>query len=146
MKEIGGEPIDVSPEYEDCRRIARETGQDVRAGHEGGGRDGAGESWGSPEAADGRAATISAVTARVLDGKAAAREIYERIAADVAARIAKGGSRPKLATVVVGDDPASAHVRADEADERQAGRDRLGRPPPAGVHHDRGAAGAGRAA
>jgi len=30
VKEMGGEPIDVSPEYEDCRRIARETGQDVR--------------------------------------------------------------------------------------------------------------------
>jgi uncharacterized protein (TIGR00299 family) protein len=30
VKEMGGEPIDVSPEYEDCRLIARETGQDVR--------------------------------------------------------------------------------------------------------------------
>ena len=30
VKEIGGEPVDVSPEYEDCRRIARETGHDVR--------------------------------------------------------------------------------------------------------------------
>jgi len=30
VKELGGEPVDVSPEYEDCRRIARETGQDVR--------------------------------------------------------------------------------------------------------------------
>jgi uncharacterized protein (TIGR00299 family) protein len=30
VKEMGGEPIEVSPEYEDCRRIARETGQDVR--------------------------------------------------------------------------------------------------------------------
>jgi uncharacterized protein (TIGR00299 family) protein len=30
VKEMGGEPIDVSPEYEDCRRIAGETGQDVR--------------------------------------------------------------------------------------------------------------------
>lgn len=30
VKEMGGEPIDVSPEYEDCRRIAREAGQDVR--------------------------------------------------------------------------------------------------------------------
>ncbi|HXC78197.1 MAG TPA: nickel pincer cofactor biosynthesis protein LarC [Candidatus Acidoferrum sp.] len=30
VKEIGGEPVDVSPEYEDCRRIAKETGQDLR--------------------------------------------------------------------------------------------------------------------
>jgi pyridinium-3,5-bisthiocarboxylic acid mononucleotide nickel chelatase len=30
VKELRGEPVDVSPEYEDCRSIARETGQDVR--------------------------------------------------------------------------------------------------------------------
>lgn len=64
------------------------------------------------------------MTARVLDGKAAAREIYERVAADVAARIAKGGTRPKLATVVVGDDPASAqYVRMKQANAKQVGID-----------------------
>jgi methylenetetrahydrofolate dehydrogenase (NADP+) / methenyltetrahydrofolate cyclohydrolase len=64
------------------------------------------------------------VTARLLDGKAAAREIYERIAADVAARVAKGGSRPKLATVVVGDDPASAqYVRMKQANAKNVGID-----------------------
>jgi methylenetetrahydrofolate dehydrogenase (NADP+) / methenyltetrahydrofolate cyclohydrolase len=58
----------------------------------------------------------------MLDGRAAAREIYERIAADVAARVAKGGSRPKLATVVVGDDPASAqYVRMKQANARRVG-------------------------
>ena len=30
VKEMAGEPVDVAPEYEDCRRIARETGEDVR--------------------------------------------------------------------------------------------------------------------
>ncbi|MEA2629482.1 MAG: pyridinium-3,5-bisthiocarboxylic acid mononucleotide nickel chelatase [Chloroflexota bacterium] len=30
VKELGGKPVDVSPEYEDCRRIARESGRDVR--------------------------------------------------------------------------------------------------------------------
>jgi pyridinium-3,5-bisthiocarboxylic acid mononucleotide nickel chelatase len=30
VKELGGQPVDVSPEYEDCRRIARESGQDLR--------------------------------------------------------------------------------------------------------------------
>jgi uncharacterized protein (TIGR00299 family) protein len=30
VKELGGQPIDVAPEYEDCRRIARESGQDLR--------------------------------------------------------------------------------------------------------------------
>ncbi|MDQ6876822.1 MAG: nickel pincer cofactor biosynthesis protein LarC [Candidatus Dormibacteraeota bacterium] len=30
VKEIEGRPVDVAPEYEDCRRIARESGQDLR--------------------------------------------------------------------------------------------------------------------
>jgi uncharacterized protein (TIGR00299 family) protein len=30
VKELGGKPVDVSPEYDDCRRIARESGRDVR--------------------------------------------------------------------------------------------------------------------
>lgn len=30
VKELGGVVVDVAPEYEDCRRIARETGQDLR--------------------------------------------------------------------------------------------------------------------
>jgi methylenetetrahydrofolate dehydrogenase (NADP+)/methenyltetrahydrofolate cyclohydrolase len=60
----------------------------------------------------------------MLDGKAAAREIYARIAADVAARVARGGSRPKLATVVVGDDPASSlYVRMKQANAKQVGID-----------------------
>jgi uncharacterized protein (TIGR00299 family) protein len=29
VKEIGGKPVDATPEYEDCRRISRETGLDV---------------------------------------------------------------------------------------------------------------------
>jgi methylenetetrahydrofolate dehydrogenase (NADP+)/methenyltetrahydrofolate cyclohydrolase len=64
------------------------------------------------------------VTARVLDGKAVAREIYHEIAVGVAARVAKGGSRPKLATVVVGDDPASAqYVRMKQKNAKQVGID-----------------------
>jgi pyridinium-3,5-bisthiocarboxylic acid mononucleotide nickel chelatase len=30
VKELGGRPVDVTPEYEDCRRIARESGRDIR--------------------------------------------------------------------------------------------------------------------
>ena len=30
VKELGGKPVDVTPEYEDCRRISRETGVDLR--------------------------------------------------------------------------------------------------------------------
>lgn len=64
------------------------------------------------------------MTARALDGKEAARDIYERIAVDVAARIAKGSSRPKLATVVVGDDPGSAmYVRMKQANAKKVGID-----------------------
>jgi len=29
VKEIGGNAIDVAPEYEDCRRLARESGRDL---------------------------------------------------------------------------------------------------------------------
>ena len=30
VKELGGKAVDATPEYEDCRRIARETGRDLR--------------------------------------------------------------------------------------------------------------------
>jgi uncharacterized protein (TIGR00299 family) protein len=30
VKDLGGHAVDVAPEYEDCRRIARETGRDLR--------------------------------------------------------------------------------------------------------------------
>ena len=48
------------------------------------------------------------MTARVLDGKAVAKQIFGEVAREVEARVAAGGSQPKLATVLVGTDPASA--------------------------------------
>jgi len=48
------------------------------------------------------------LTARVLDGKAVAREVYDEVARAVNERTSRGGSRPRLATVLVGDDPASS--------------------------------------
>jgi methylenetetrahydrofolate dehydrogenase (NADP+)/methenyltetrahydrofolate cyclohydrolase len=64
------------------------------------------------------------MTARVLDGKAVAQKIYDEITAAVAARVARGGARPKLATVVVGDDPASAqYVRMKQRTAKQVGID-----------------------
>lgn len=48
------------------------------------------------------------MTARILDGKAVAESIYADIEARVRARISTGGTTPRLATVLVGDDPASA--------------------------------------
>ncbi len=44
----------------------------------------------------------------MLDGKAVAQQIYEEVTAAVTERVSRGGSRPRLATVLVGDDPASA--------------------------------------
>jgi methylenetetrahydrofolate dehydrogenase (NADP+)/methenyltetrahydrofolate cyclohydrolase len=64
------------------------------------------------------------VTARVLDGKAGAQQIYDEIAASVRARLAQGKPRPRLATVVVGDDPASAqYVRMKQKNAKQVGID-----------------------
>jgi methylenetetrahydrofolate dehydrogenase (NADP+)/methenyltetrahydrofolate cyclohydrolase len=62
------------------------------------------------------------LTARVLDGKAVARQIYDEVAKLVEDRIARGGSRPKLATVLVGDDPASSqYVKLKQQNARQVG-------------------------
>ena len=46
--------------------------------------------------------------ARVIDGKAIAAEVRAEVARDVAAWVAAGNEPPGLATVLVGDDPASA--------------------------------------
>jgi methylenetetrahydrofolate dehydrogenase (NADP+)/methenyltetrahydrofolate cyclohydrolase len=62
------------------------------------------------------------MTARVLDGKAVAKQIFEEVSQAVAARASAGGSRPKLATVLVGDDPASAkYVELKQRNARQVG-------------------------
>ena len=44
----------------------------------------------------------------MLDGRAVAKQIFADVGRAVAERVAAGGSRPKLATVLVGADPASA--------------------------------------
>jgi methylenetetrahydrofolate dehydrogenase (NADP+)/methenyltetrahydrofolate cyclohydrolase len=48
------------------------------------------------------------MTAKVIDGKAVAAGVRERVARNVAELVAAGRPRPGLATVLVGDDPASA--------------------------------------
>jgi len=48
------------------------------------------------------------MTARILDGKRIADELLERIKGRVSARVGAGKSRPGLAVVLVGADPASA--------------------------------------
>ncbi len=64
------------------------------------------------------------MTARVLDGKAVAKQIFQEISQAVSARVSAGGSRPKLATVLVGDDPASVkYVELKQRNARQVGID-----------------------
>jgi len=60
----------------------------------------------------------------VLDGKAVAQQILDDVATKVGARVASGKPRPKLATIIVGDDPASAlYVRSKQKNARQVGID-----------------------
>jgi methylenetetrahydrofolate dehydrogenase (NADP+)/methenyltetrahydrofolate cyclohydrolase len=47
------------------------------------------------------------MAARVIDGKAVAAAVRERVRVDVAAYVEEAGRTPTLATVIVGDDPAS---------------------------------------
>ncbi len=48
------------------------------------------------------------MSATVIDGRAVAAAVRAEVKAEVEAWVAGGGSRPGLATVLVGDDPASA--------------------------------------
>jgi len=50
---------------------------------------------------------VSAVAARSIDGGAVAAGVRERVRVEVAALVAEGGRPPTLATVLVGEDPAS---------------------------------------
>jgi methylenetetrahydrofolate dehydrogenase (NADP+)/methenyltetrahydrofolate cyclohydrolase len=77
------------------------------------------------------------VTARVLDGRAVAKQILKEVAEAVSQRVAAGGSRPKLATVLVGDDPASVqYVELKQKNARQAGIDSEDHRLPAGTTTD----------
>ena len=60
----------------------------------------------------------------MLDGRAVAQQIFDDVATKVGARVASGKPRPKLATIIVGDDPASAlYVRSKQKNARQVGID-----------------------
>lgn len=69
------------------------------------------------------------MAARVIDGKAVAAAVRERVAAEVATLEAP----PGLATVLVGDDPASAvYVRMKREDSAQVGIESFHHEPPPG--------------
>ncbi len=58
----------------------------------------------------------------IIDGKAVAAEVRERVAADVEALVTETGVRPALATVLVGDDPAShVYVRNKRKSSEEVG-------------------------
>jgi methylenetetrahydrofolate dehydrogenase (NADP+)/methenyltetrahydrofolate cyclohydrolase len=51
---------------------------------------------------------LRAVTAGIIDGKAVSEKVRADVAREVEAWVAAGNPRPGLATILVGDDPASA--------------------------------------
>jgi len=72
------------------------------------------------------------MTARIIDGKAIAAEVREAVAVDVAAMVAKGLPAPGLATVLVGEDPASqVYVRMKQKACAKAGIESFGHVLPA---------------
>ena len=72
------------------------------------------------------------MTARIIDGKKIAAEVREAVAAEVAAMTAKGLPAPGLATVLVGEDPASqVYVRMKQKACAQAGIESYGHVLPA---------------
>ncbi len=73
-------------------------------------------------------------SANVIDGKAVAARVRERVAGEVAELTAATGVRPGLATVLVGDDPASAiYVRRKREACAEVGIDSFHHEPPADV-------------
>lgn len=72
------------------------------------------------------------MTAKIIDGRAVAREVRESVAADVAAMVAEGKNAPGLATVLVGQDPASqVYVRMKHKACKEAGIRSIGHELPA---------------
>jgi methylenetetrahydrofolate dehydrogenase (NADP+)/methenyltetrahydrofolate cyclohydrolase len=62
------------------------------------------------------------VDGNVIDGRAVAGETRERVAREVAELVESGGPQPGLATILVGDDPASqVYVRNKHEKSREAG-------------------------
>jgi methylenetetrahydrofolate dehydrogenase (NADP+) / methenyltetrahydrofolate cyclohydrolase len=72
------------------------------------------------------------MTAQIIDGKAIAEKVRNDVAAEVEALVAAGKPRPGLATVLVGDNPASqVYVKAKQKACAQAGIESFGHQLPA---------------
>ena len=62
------------------------------------------------------------MTGQIIDGKAIAAQVRAKVAKDVEARLAAGLSQPGLATVLVGENPASqVYVRMKQKACEKAG-------------------------
>jgi methylenetetrahydrofolate dehydrogenase (NADP+)/methenyltetrahydrofolate cyclohydrolase len=65
---------------------------------------------------------VRAVSAEIIDGKAIAARVREEVARDVGAFTARTGRRPGLATILIGEDPASAiYVGGKQKASREVG-------------------------
>ena len=62
------------------------------------------------------------MAAKLIDGKAIAQQVRAEVARDVAAWVEQGHEPPGLATVLVGEDPASARLRRQQAEGVGRGR------------------------
>ncbi|MET1162283.1 MAG: tetrahydrofolate dehydrogenase/cyclohydrolase catalytic domain-containing protein, partial [Pseudoxanthomonas sp.] len=79
-------------------------------------------------------ASASAATARILDGRRIAENLLDELKAKVDARIAAGQSRPGLAVVLVGGDPASTvYVRNKRRAAEKVGIEAFDHDLPAGT-------------
>lgn len=74
------------------------------------------------------------MSAQLIDGVAVAAKVRARVAEAVQARLAAGKSRPGLATVLVGDNPAShVYVRSKQKACAEAGIESFGHELPANI-------------
>ncbi len=77
------------------------------------------------------------MAARVIDGKAVAAAVKERVKVDLAAYEQESGRRPALATVLVGEDPASEiYVRNKIKACEEVGIRSLHQAPPAAIRQE----------
>jgi methylenetetrahydrofolate dehydrogenase (NADP+) / methenyltetrahydrofolate cyclohydrolase len=77
------------------------------------------------------------MSAKIIDGKAVAAGVRERVAVEVAELKGAGGAVPGLATVLVGEDPASAvYVGGKQRACREVGMTALDRRLPAETSHE----------
>lgn len=74
------------------------------------------------------------MTAKIIDGVAIAAKVRARVSEAVQARLAAGKTRPGLATVLVGDNPAShVYVRSKQKACAEAGIESFGHELPANI-------------